>query len=102
MAKRTSLAPSMFALAALSCSFYVACGDDDIIIGDGTPTAGSGGSGGSAGSAGTGGSGGDGGSSGVSGSGGGTPVDGGADADAAPVEVPDTGTDADVGPTSNG
>ena len=37
-------------IAAMSCSFYVACGDDDVIIGNG----GTAGTGGSAGRGGTG------------------------------------------------
>ena len=32
MAKRSSFGPLVLVMAALSCSFYVACGDDDVVI----------------------------------------------------------------------
>ncbi|HVZ33522.1 MAG TPA: hypothetical protein VG963_13915 [Polyangiaceae bacterium] len=54
MAKRSSFGPMVLVMAALSCSFYVACGDDDVVITGQGGTGGSGGSGGSSGSSGTG------------------------------------------------
>ena len=51
MAKRSSFGPLVLVMAALSCSFYVACGDDDVVIGTGGG-GGSGGSGASGGSSG--------------------------------------------------
>ena len=81
MAKRSSFGPMVLVLAAASCSFYVACGDDDVIIGQGGTggTAGSGGGGGTGG-----GTAGDGGNAGT-----GEIPDGGDAGDA-----PDTGSDA--------
>jgi hypothetical protein len=103
MANRSSLGPVVLVLSALSCTFYVACGDDDVIIGR---PAGSGGgdtdaSAGAAGSGGTGG--GDNGGTGGAGTGGGGT--GGTDVpDATPPDAGDGGLpDAapDTGASSN-
>jgi hypothetical protein len=85
-------------VAAMSCSFYVACGDDDVIIGNGgsAGTAGRGGTGGTSGAAGTGGasgSAGTGGTSGAAGTGGTTSVD---EPDAGDAGFVDAGNDADT------
>jgi hypothetical protein len=61
MANRRSFGPFLLVFTALSCSMYVACGDDDYIIPPaggtgGTGDAGPGGSGGSSGSSGSAGS----------------------------------------------
>jgi hypothetical protein len=91
MAKRRSFGPFVLVFTALSCSMYVACGDDDYVI---PPAGGTGGTsdgpGGSAGSSGSGGSSGGGGSAGT-----GTTPDGGADA-SIPLDgsVDDAGDDA--------
>lgn len=80
-------------MAAMSCSFYVACGDDDVIFptggtgGQADGGGGTGGSGGRAGSGGTGGVAGSGGTGGVAGTGG----SGGGS-----VEEPDGGVDGGV------
>jgi hypothetical protein len=89
MAKRSSFGPLVLVMAAASCSFYVACGDDDVIIGQG----GGGGSGGGAGDAGVGGTGG----GGTGGSGtGGTAGLGGNGGNAGTTDVPgDAGPDAE-------
>jgi hypothetical protein len=86
-------------MAALSCTFYVACGDDDIIIGDPVGTAGRGGAGGRGGAAGRGGMGGAAGRGGTSGVGG---LAGGGMGGT--VVIPDAGSPdgGDSGPTSNG
>jgi hypothetical protein len=52
MANRSSFGPMVLVIAAMSCSFYVACGDDDVIF---EPTGGTGGVAGRAGGGGTGG-----------------------------------------------
>jgi hypothetical protein len=92
MAKRRSFGPFVLVFTALSCSMYVACGDDDYIIppaagAGGTSDAGPGGSGGTSGSAGT---------AGTAGTGTGA-VDGGTTPDAAALPdgaVDDAGDDA--------
>jgi hypothetical protein len=87
MAKRSSLGPLVLVAAASSCTFYVACGDDDVIFGE-QPNAGSGGDAGSSGMAGEAGSSGTGGSTGGTGGMGGDEPDGGPDAS---DSGPDTG-----------
>jgi hypothetical protein len=97
MAKRSSFGPLVLVTAALSCSLYVACGDDDVIIGTpglGGSTSGNGGTAGSGGGgAGQGGS-----SAGIGGGvGGAVEPDAGDAGDASPID-----SGADVGTTSNG
>jgi hypothetical protein len=110
MANRSSFGPFVLVIAALSCSFYVACGDDDVIIdpiGNGGTAAGSAGRAGSAGKGGKAGSAGRAGSA-VAGTGpnagtgaGGTGAGGTGELppDAGDGNLPDSG--ADTGPTSN-
>jgi hypothetical protein len=98
MANRSSFGPMVLVIAAMSCSFYVACGDDDVIF---EPTAGTGGVAGRAGtggggtggtSAGTGGT-----AAGTGGTGGTTAGTGGTGGTTAgtggtgPVDEPDAG-----------
>jgi hypothetical protein len=84
-------------MAALSCSFYVACGDDDVVFG----------AAGSSGSGGSGGGGGSGGASGGAGGGGGSETGGtagtGEGGEGGSVDIPpDGGVDAgDSGPSSS-
>jgi hypothetical protein len=106
MANRSSFGPLVLVIAAMSCSLYVACGDDDVVIGN---TGGSSGTGGKAGTGGTGGE--DAGVAGESGSGGTAGVGGASGAGGSAgvggsggstVEPPDGGLDAgDSGATSN-
>jgi len=97
MANRSSFGPMVLVIAAMSCSFYVACGDDDVIF---EPMGGTGGVAGRAGTggggtggtaAGTGGTGGTtagtGGTGGTTAGTGGTGGTGGTD----PVDEPDAG-----------
>lgn len=93
MAKRRSFGPFVLVFTALTCSMYVACGDDDYII---PPAAGAGGSGNDAGPGGSGGSGGSSGSAGSAGDGGtgGTEDGGTPPADAASdAAIPDDAGD---------
>ena len=97
MAKRSSFGPLALVMAATSCTFYVACGDDDLIIHD-APVGGSNGSG-AGGEAGGGGTAGAGGSEGGSGGGGGSSevIDAGPDAADGGELAPDTGVSTSDG-----
>jgi hypothetical protein len=107
MANRSSFGPMALVIAAMSCSFYVACGDDDVIFptqGGSGGRAGAGGRAGGAGTAGVAGTGGVAGQGGTSAGGqGGTSAGGQGGTSAggqggSGVDVPDAG---DAGPDAD-